>query len=161
MMYPLLFPRGWHFGMRQEGNRRNQIHNRNTIREFVCFRLAIRYERNNDERHVQFSLLHAGRFLMQLYVCDQYVRMESNNLNYVRTNQRALLAENYQGLADHVNQQHHLDAADPMAVGHRVILPSTFVGSPRYMKQCYLDAMAIVRKYGKPDLFITFTTNPS
>ncbi|XP_022177370.1 uncharacterized protein LOC111038548 [Myzus persicae] len=61
--------------------------------------------------------------------------MESNNLNYVRTNQRALLAEAYQGLMDHVNQQHHLDVADPMAVGRRVILPSKFVGSPRYMKQ--------------------------
>lgn len=163
MLYPLLFPSGeagWHFGLRQEGNRRNQVRNRNSIREFASYRLAIRYRGNNDARHEQFSLIHAGRFLLQQYVCDQYVRMESNNLNYVRTNQRALLAEAYQGLMDHVNQQHHLDVADPMAVGRRVILPSTFVGSPRYMKQCYQDAMAIVRKYGKPDLFITFTCNP-
>ncbi|KAL4154324.1 hypothetical protein QTP88_000203 [Uroleucon formosanum] len=36
-----------------------------------------------------------------------------------------------------------------MAVGRRVILPSKFVGSPRYMKQCYQDAMAIVCKYGQ------------
>ena len=28
------------------------------------------------------------------------------------------------------------------------------------MKNLYLDSMAIVRKYGKPDLFITFTCNP-
>jgi hypothetical protein len=28
------------------------------------------------------------------------------------------------------------------------------------MQQNYQDAMAIVRKYGKPDLFITFTCNP-
>lgn len=28
------------------------------------------------------------------------------------------------------------------------------------MKQIYQDAMAVVRKYGKPDLFITFTCNP-
>jgi hypothetical protein len=28
------------------------------------------------------------------------------------------------------------------------------------MQQCYQDAMAIVRKLGKPDLFITFTCNP-
>ncbi|TBU13530.1 helitron-like helicase [Hamiltosporidium tvaerminnensis] len=29
------------------------------------------------------------------------------------------------------------------------------------MKQKYQDAMAIVRKYGKPDLFITMTCNPN
>ena len=28
------------------------------------------------------------------------------------------------------------------------------------MQQLYQDSMAIVRKYGKPDLFITFTCNP-
>ena len=28
------------------------------------------------------------------------------------------------------------------------------------MFQLYQDAMTIVRKYGKPDLFITFTCNP-
>lgn len=36
-----------------------------------------------------------------------------------------------------------------------------FVGSPRNMLQNYQDAMATVRKYGKPDLFITFTCNPA
>ena len=28
------------------------------------------------------------------------------------------------------------------------------------MTQCYQDAMSIVAKYGKPDLFLTFTCNP-
>jgi hypothetical protein len=28
------------------------------------------------------------------------------------------------------------------------------------MAQCYQDAMSVVREYGKPDLFITFTCNP-
>lgn len=28
------------------------------------------------------------------------------------------------------------------------------------MHQMYQDAMAIVRRFGKPDLFITFTCNP-
>ncbi|XP_025192330.1 uncharacterized protein LOC112592482, partial [Melanaphis sacchari] len=84
--------------------------------------------------------------------------MEANNLRYTRLNQKALFAEAYQGLVDHINQQHHVDEINP--VGRRMILPSTFVGGPRYMKQFYHDAMAIVRKYGKPDLFITFTCNP-
>ena len=42
-----------------------------------------------------------------------------------------------------------------------VILPSTFVGSPRYMMQNYQDSMAIVRSKGNPDLFITMTYNPN
>ncbi|GBM79861.1 hypothetical protein AVEN_40381-1 [Araneus ventricosus] len=34
-------------------------------------------------------------------------------------------------------------------------------GSPRHMQQNYQDAMAMVRKFGKPNLFLTFTCNPS
>lgn len=45
-------------------------------------------------------------------------------------------------------------------VGRRVILPSSFVGSPRDMNARYQDAMAIVRNCGKPDYFITMTCNP-
>ena len=41
-----------------------------------------------------------------------------------------------------------------------MILPSSFTGSPRQMFELYQDSMSIVRKYGKPDLFITFTSNP-
>ena len=44
--------------------------------------------------------------------------------------------------------------------GQPLILPSSFQGSPRNMLQNYQDAMAIVRKYGKPDFFITITCNP-
>ena len=29
------------------------------------------------------------------------------------------------------------------------------------MQQAYQDAMTIVKKFGKPDLFITFTCNPN
>lgn len=46
-------------------------------------------------------------------------------------------------------------------VGKAVILPATYVGSPRYMNARYQDAMAIVRAHGKPDLFITMTMNPN
>ena len=45
-------------------------------------------------------------------------------------------------------------------VGKRMILPSTYAGAPRALQQNYLDAMAIVRKTGKPDYFITMTANP-
>ena len=47
-----------------------------------------------------------------------------------------------------------------MHIGKRIVLPSTFIGSARNLRLRYQDAMAIVRTYGKPDLFITFTCNP-
>jgi len=46
-------------------------------------------------------------------------------------------------------------------IGKMVILPSTFIGSPRNMLQNYQDVMAIVARYGKPDIFITMTCNPN
>ncbi|XP_058810203.1 uncharacterized protein LOC131675291 [Phymastichus coffea] len=46
-------------------------------------------------------------------------------------------------------------------VGKSVILPSTFIGSPRYMQQCYQDSMALVNEKGKPDIFLTMTCNPN
>ncbi|CAK9303228.1 unnamed protein product [Gordionus sp. m RMFG-2023] len=47
-----------------------------------------------------------------------------------------------------------------LPLGRAVILPSSFQGSERNMRERYHDAMAIVSKFGKPDLFITFTCNP-
>lgn len=161
MLYPLFFPRGelgWHYNLQQEGVRRNRVRSRNSIREYTCYRLAIRYHDNNDTINDSMSLLHSGGFLLQQYMCDQYVRMEANNLAYIKMHQADLFAESYQGLVDHINQQLQVDI--PTAVGRRMILPSSFTGGPRYMKQSYHDAMAVVRKYGKPNLFITFTCNP-
>ncbi|XP_056854516.1 uncharacterized protein LOC130503965 [Raphanus sativus] len=44
--------------------------------------------------------------------------------------------------------------------GSSFVLPASFTGGPRYMKNNYLDAMAICKHFGFPDLFITFTCNP-
>jgi hypothetical protein len=41
----------------------------------------------------------------------------------------------------------------------KIILPASFIGSPRFMKALFEDSMALVVKYGKPDLFITITFN--
>lgn len=51
----------------------------------------------------------------------------------------------------------HLHSESGMQPGVPVVLPSSFSGSPRAMQQ---DAMAIVSKYGKPDIFLTYTCNP-
>jgi hypothetical protein len=55
-------------------------------------------------------------------------------------------------------QDANLNAAQ---VGRRIVLLATFHGSPRFMMQAYQDAMAIVCSLGIPDVFLTFTCNPS
>lgn len=72
-------------------------------------------------------------------------------------NQKALKVESYKGLADFLKEK-----PDGVAVqvGRDYILPSSFTGSPRSYQQRYQDAMSIVRKYGKPDIYLTFTANP-
>lgn len=45
-------------------------------------------------------------------------------------------------------------------IGKRIVLPSSFIGGPRHLKQLYQDAMSLVAEYGNPSLFITITANP-
>ncbi|GBL73241.1 hypothetical protein AVEN_159296-1 [Araneus ventricosus] len=44
--------------------------------------------------------------------------------------------------------------------GIPVILPSSFEGSPRNMRERCTDSISIFAKYSAPDLFITLTPNP-
>ena len=44
-------------------------------------------------------------------------------------------------------------------IGTQVILPSSFMGSPRNMAEAYHDAMAVIRVLGHPDVFTTMTCN--
>ena len=46
-------------------------------------------------------------------------------------------------------------------VGRRIILPPSIIGGPRDMKKRYLNAMALVQRYGKPDVFLTINCNPN
>lgn len=67
-------------------------------------------------------------------------------------------AEQYQGLMDHLE---NAAQGQNVAAGVPLILPSTFSGSPRNMRESCCDAMSIFAKIGTPDLFITFTANPN
>ncbi|GFY42146.1 helitron_like_N domain-containing protein [Trichonephila inaurata madagascariensis] len=68
-----------------------------------------------------------------------------------------LRVESYLDLADHVNA---LVTEAGMRAGITLILPSSFIEIPRAMQQNFKDAMSVVRDFGKPDLFLTFTLNP-
>jgi len=62
----------------------------------------------------------------------------------------------YQGL------QHTIVTSDNsvVAIGQKIILPSSFIVGPRHMVQNYQDAMAICRWAHCLDAFVTFTCNP-
>ena len=77
-------------------------------------------------------------------------------MRYIRTKNKDLRSETYSRLEEIA------DSASPenKVRGKKVILPSSVTGSPRYMLQNYLDAMAVCKFYGYPDLFITFMCNP-
>ncbi|XP_074321416.1 uncharacterized protein LOC141657922 [Silene latifolia] len=99
-------------------------------------------------------LLRAGRCFQQ-YIVDMYVKVENTRLDYFRHNQETIRAELYQGILDLCGSLRGFAAN----IGKRMILPPTFLGGPRDMKRRYLNAMALVQRYGKPDLFVTMTCN--
>lgn len=73
-------------------------------------------------------------------------------------NQSTLRTEQYKGLTDHI---HNVAQTAGVQAGVPLILPSSFEGSPRNMRERCADAMSIFAKLGAPDLFITFTANPN
>ena len=87
---------------------------------------------------------------------DGAAQMEDSKLAHQRNHQSDLRVAFYPGLADALRVGDN--AGD---FGRRVVHASSFVGRPRYMVQRYQDAMAIVRKHGKPDPFVTLTVIPA
>ena len=96
------------------------------------------------------------RRLLQQFIVDAYGKIESERLQYLRRELCGLRADSYRGLRETVVSQDE----DSKTVGQKVILPATFCGGPRYMFERQQDAMAYVRNFGRPDLFITVTTKP-
>ena len=119
-----------------------------TLNEFYAFRIAVRDN---------FSTIHRSRLLLQQYLVDAFTKIEGNELAYIRTHQQQLRVESYQGSMDHLGRRAQ---AENVAVGRIVILPSSVEGSQRNMYQKYQDAMTMVTKHGKPDIFLTMTANP-
>jgi hypothetical protein len=101
------------------------------------------------------NIILKGRKLFQQFICDMYIKIESIRMQYFRSNQDKLRAEEYDVYKEAINS-----GTTPSGIGKPIILPSSFTGGPRSQSQLYQDNMALVRKYGKPDLFITMTANP-
>jgi len=120
-----------------------------TGREFYSYQMQQRVGHTN--------LLLRSKKLFHKYVCDAMSKIEQNELNFHKQDrqQKEYRSESFNILQDALNAGDSLDN-----YGKKVILPSSFTRGPRHRQQRFQDSMAIVREYGKPDLFITMTANP-
>jgi hypothetical protein len=98
-----------------------------------------------------------GKRLFQQFAAVTYVKIEISCLDFIRNNQDTVRADLYQGLVD----SYRTGVEEANEVGKRIVLSPTFIGVPRDMRRWYMDAMALVRKYGKPNMFLIMTCNPN
>ncbi|MCP3661903.1 MAG: hypothetical protein GY696_05300, partial [Gammaproteobacteria bacterium] len=105
-----------------------------------------------------------GAKLFQEFCCVSMAKIENQRLKFISHNQKTLRGDKYSRICEdvHAHRNDRGNAVNPGALraGRQIILPPSFIGSPRYMHAHFQDGMAIVREFHKPDLFITFTCNP-
>ncbi|XP_009794570.2 uncharacterized protein [Nicotiana sylvestris] len=86
---------------------------------------------------------------MEFYMLEEY----SNNTQLTNSSSLRLKA----GILD-VPRHGEREARN---IGRHSFLPASFIGGPRDMRQRYMDAITLVQNFGKPDIFLTMTCNPS
>ena len=155
LQYLLLFPYGedgydtdiYHFGVTDytPTNKKTRV----SMKEYFAYTL--------QERENVFSMVLNARRLCQQFIVDAFTMIESERMSYVKNQQPDLRSETFNRLLKLAEEEN----PGVKLRGKKVILPSSFTSSPRYMMQNYLDAMTICKVYGYPDLFITFTCNPN
>lgn len=155
LQYPLIFCKGqegYHFEIPliNPVTKQPLPNKKVSCMDFYAYHMMVR---QND-----FNILTRCRQLFHQFLVDMYVKVESERLRYISLNQKKLRVENYIHLQDAVASDANVNPRD---LGRMVILPSSFVNSPRYLHEYTQDAFAYVRTYGRPDLFVTFTCNPS
>ncbi|GKB23829.1 putative reverse transcriptase domain-containing protein [Tanacetum coccineum] len=97
-------------------------------------------KRGDNERLLQISvtsigkgvwLLFKSRRLFQQYVVTVLCAIEQNRLDYIRKHQNDLRSDYLSGLYDAVSKGDH----EGIAVGSKIMLPSTFTGGPRLVSE--------------------------
>ncbi|KAG6674120.1 hypothetical protein I3842_15G025900 [Carya illinoinensis] len=132
LQYPLLFPfgdSGWYQGIKKvergtislnaQALESHFIEHSNSAEEFL--------RKEGQDMYMSILLL-SGRLLQQ-FVVDMYIKIETSRLDYFRSKQHEIRSDVYQG--------------------------------PRDMRKRYMEAMALVQRFGKPDIFLTMTCNPN
>eukprot|EP00978_Attheya_sp_CCMP212_P006246 scaffold14163_cov51-Attheya_sp.AAC.4 len=107
--------------------------------------------------------LHLYARLYQEYICDQFSKIEGWRLNYIRTHQKELKGELYNGVVDFLNTRRFDSNLNNTAdVGHQyVILPPSHVGGPRWYRKRFLNGMNMINELGGATFIGTMTCNPN
>ncbi|XP_016472453.1 uncharacterized protein LOC107794475 isoform X3 [Nicotiana tabacum] len=124
---------------------------RNTVscREYYCYKLQMRDDEEN-------GVLHAGRVFQQ-YSVDEFIKLETQRLDFYSFNQDLFRIDALAGILDVLRHGER----EPCNIGRQSFLPTSFIGGPRDMRRRYMDVIALVQNFGKPDIFLTMTCNPS
>lgn len=131
MQFPLFFiygESGYQEGLKLTGPTTSTTdkNRRLTIKMFYSFQL---HERLNT-----YSLILRGGRLFQQYLVNAWLTIEQCRLDYIQNKQNDIRGDYLQGIHDAILRGDH-DGSD---VGSRTILPSSFVGGPRYMYKEYM-----------------------
>ena len=142
LKYPLLFP------YVEDGYRTDVYHadvtdatpdekkKRVTMREWFAYII--------QDRQKEYSLILNSRRLFQQFLVDGYTMVEAERMLFIKNKNKELRTETNAKLAVLAENG---DSGVTLR-GKKIILPSSFTGSPRYMMQNYLDAMKICKSYG-------------
>lgn len=150
LAYPLLFPTGhpgWHSRL-QRIDRDSNDTRKVSLTDFLRYNLMHR----SEPTHLQ----QCQRLTLE-YLCDGWAQVEARAADFHRmpTQQARYRVGRKCAVEDQLAREGDMsEATIPM------ILPSSFVGSSKWYHMLYLDAMALPRRFHKPDLFITITCNP-
>ena len=96
----------------------------------------------------------------------QWLVAENMKLNWMSLNQKAVRADTYSNVRQHVASNRATTTGDALyqddnqpQLGQK-ILTKSHTGSDCWYYNRFLNGMAIVKKYDKPNFFITMTYNP-
>jgi len=123
-------------------------------------RFQVSHRKKGGRQPEHYNALHRSGPLFQQYCTDMGAKLLQSDLEYLelpKVQKNKLRADVYKNVVKAVKGKKGNTAGRPV---QRKILPASFIGSPRHMRKCYRKAMAMVRKEGKPSLFITMTCNP-
>lgn len=157
LQYPMFFPTGKQgYSLQCVESQRAYYAARLMIRETNVRQIA-GSDRNLIINGIstQFTPILLGRQLFQQYLDDMGSKVITNRLKWFKDHQQEIRADKYKVVRDQINNGDNLSD-----VGQRIILPSSYIGSPRYMHNLIQDGLALVRRFGKPTLFTTMTCDP-
>ena len=109
------------------------------------------------EEWIGRDTLFLGKRLFKRYIIDQASKIEQHHMSELRKykHQKNIRRANRMDLVAAIA------ANEGNLAGKPFVLPASYPGSIRHMRQQYKSSMAVVRYHGKPDYFITMTCNPN